>query len=125
MFWHILVNALCLGFNYSPEGGGRRAEWKRHAFRRGQAQSGSKEKENQKNNKAKRHFFYVALANILANKSYQVYISWFLLTADSSPTSDANSFEASNVEEVEAKVYHEYSAAQNYEGINKYANTKI
>lgn len=125
IFWHILVNGLCLGANYNPEGGDRRAEWKR---RRCQAQSGSKEEETQKTIKAKRHFFNLALGNVLAYKSSEVYISLFFLfcpSTDSSPGSDSNSFETNNIEEVEIKVYFEYSAAQDYEGIHKYANTKI
>lgn len=53
------------------------------------------------------------------------YCFLFCPPADSSPTSDSHICATSNVEEVEPKVYHEYSAAQDYIGIHEYSNIKI
>lgn len=57
------------------------------------------------------------------------YKSYYLLLscppADPLPTNDVNSLETSHVEEEKDKVYHEYLAAQDHEGIHKYTNTKI
>lgn len=48
------------------------------------------------------------------------YFFLFCPPADPSPTNDVNSLETSNVEEEENKLYQEYAAAHDHEGIHKY-----
>lgn len=65
---------------------------------------------------------------ILANKTHPTHIQLFLPVLppdDSPPNGDDNGFETNNVQEFETKIYKEYAAAQDHEGIHKYTNVTI
>lgn len=89
--------------------------------KRNQAQ---KKKKNKKPSKQKGTSFIWHWEIFWHIKYRSHYCFLFCLPADSSPTSDSQICATSNVEQLETKLYHEYSAAQDYEGIDKYANTK-
>lgn len=64
----------------------------------------------------------------LANKTHPTHILLFLpiLPADvSPPNGDDKGLGTNNVQEFEAKIYKEYAAAQDHEGIHKYTNVTI
>lgn len=64
------------------------------------------------------HWDVFWLTTLFKHTSHYFFLS--CSTADLSPNYDVNSLETTNVKEEENKVYQEYAAAQDYEGIYKY-----